>query len=113
VAVGKQHVYLMTGTPPALAVSSSLPCVEAASGKELWQKPKVGKFHAALLRTGNEKLLMLADSGGLALLDPDPKEYRELARARVCGETWAHPALSAGRLFLRDVDRLICLEMGK
>ena len=34
--------------------------------------------------------------------DPDAKEYRELARSKVCGQTWAHPALSDGRLYLRD-----------
>lgn len=114
VTVGKEHVYLVTGTPPpALAVSSTLRCVEAGSGKELWQKPKVGKYHAALLRTGDDKLLMLTDGGDLALLDPDPKEYRELARGRVCGETWAHPALADGRLYLRDADKLICLELSK
>ncbi len=115
VAVGKEHVYLVTGTPPlrGTAVSSTLRCVEAGSGKELWQKPKVGKYHASLLRTGNDRLLMLTDKGDLALLDPDPKEYRELARSHVCGETWAHPALSEGRLYLRDGAKLICLQMSE
>ena len=31
----------------------------------LWTKPKVGKYHAALLRTGDDKLLMLDDGGDL------------------------------------------------
>jgi outer membrane protein assembly factor BamB len=114
VAVGKEHVYLVTGTPPpALAVTATLRCVEAKSGKELWQKAKVGKYHASLTRTGDDKLLMLDDGGNLILLDPDPKEYHELARSKVCGETWAHPALSGGRLYVRDADKLLCLELGK
>jgi outer membrane protein assembly factor BamB len=111
VVVGKDHVYMVTGTilPPAQA---TLRCVEVKTGKEIWQRPKVGKYHAALLRTGDNKLLMLEDTGSLVLFDPEPKEYRELARAKVCGEVWAHPALSDGRLYLRDDKELICLQLG-
>jgi hypothetical protein len=46
------------------------------TGKELWNRPEVGKYHATLLRTGDDKLLMLGDGGELALLDPNDKEYR-------------------------------------
>jgi outer membrane protein assembly factor BamB len=114
VAVGKEHVYLVTGTPPpALAVSATLRCIEAKTGKELWQKPKVGRYHASLLRTGDDKLLMLGDGGELVLFDADPKQYHELARAKVCGETWAHPALADGRLYVRDAEKLLCLELSK
>ena len=67
--------------------------------------------HAALLRTGDDKLLLLDDAGNFALLEPNPKAYRELARAKVCGQTWAHPALADGRLIIRDNKELICLQM--
>jgi hypothetical protein len=45
------------------------------------------------------------------LLEPNPKEYKELARSKVCGATWAHPALSNGKLYLRDEKELICLRL--
>lgn len=111
VAVGKDTLYMVTGqmVPP----QATLRCVETKTGKELWHQPKVGKYHASLLRTGDNKLLMLDDSGNLIFLDANPKEYRELARAKVCGEAWAHPALSDGRLYLRDNKELICLQLGK
>jgi outer membrane protein assembly factor BamB len=110
VAVGKDHLYLVTGSLPP-ASKATLRCVEAATGKELWQRPGVGTYHAALLRTGDGKLLMLEEKGDLVLLEPSPKEYRELARAHVCGQTWAHPALADGRLYVRDGKELICLEL--
>jgi hypothetical protein len=53
---------------------------------------------------------MLDDSGNLALLEPSTKGYVEHARAHVCGPTWAHPALSNGRLYVRDDKELICLQ---
>ncbi|HLF95313.1 MAG TPA: PQQ-binding-like beta-propeller repeat protein [Planctomycetota bacterium] len=112
VPVGRDHVYLVTGTiiPPP---SATLRCVDAKSGKELWSKPGIGKYHAALLRTAGDRLLMLDDAGGLALIEPDGAEYKELARSKVSGPTWAHPALAGGRLYLRDDKSLLCLRMGE
>jgi outer membrane protein assembly factor BamB len=84
VGVGKEYLYLVTGTkPPALSIESTLRCVEAGTGKELWQQRGVGKYHAALLRTGDDKLLLLKETGDLVLLEPNPKANRELARAHV------------------------------
>jgi hypothetical protein len=117
VVVGKEHAYLVTGTKPALLpkeIHADLHCIDIKTGKDLWEKPrKVGTYHAALLRTGDDKLLMLDDAGYLILLEPSPKEYKELARSKVCGKTWAHPALSDGRLYLRDDKELICLQLSE
>jgi len=108
-AVGN-HLYMVTGSllPPP---SVTLNCVETATGKVLWSQKKVGRYHAAILRTGDNKLLIHSDSGEIILIEADPKEYRELCRAKVCGETWAHPALANGKLYLRDARELICLQL--
>jgi outer membrane protein assembly factor BamB len=114
IALGQNYLYLVSGTkPPTFTPQATLHCLEAKTGKELWHKSKVGKYHASLLGTGDRKLLMMEEGGSLVLLDPDPKEYRELARAKICGETWAHPALANGRLYVRDANELICLDMAK
>jgi outer membrane protein assembly factor BamB len=108
----KDQLYMVTGTkPPAIKVEATLHCVDLPTGKSLWKEPSVGKYHASLLRGGNDRLLLLSDSGRLALLAPDPKGYRELCWAMVCGQAWAHPALSNGRLYIRDADSLMCLEL--
>jgi outer membrane protein assembly factor BamB len=111
VAVGEQ-LYVVTGSKPLSKVTkATLRCVDAATGKELWMRDKVGTYHASLLRTGDNKLLMLEEAGDLVLLDPNPTEYRELARSKVCSKTWAHPALSDGRLFIRDGTELRCINL--
>ena len=74
-----------------------LRCVESATGKVLWTQEKLGKYHAALLRTGDDKLLMLDDAGHLILLQPDPDGYKELSRAKICGPTWAHRRYAMAR----------------
>jgi outer membrane protein assembly factor BamB len=114
VAVGNQHLYLVTSTKTGLiSFMATLRCIETATGTELWRRDKVGEYHASLLRTGDGKLLLLEEPGNLVLLDPNPKEYRELARAKICGKTWAHPALANGRLYIRDAKNLICVELPK
>lgn len=111
IAIGKE-LYIVTGTkPPALFNQATLHCLDLATGKKLWTGRKVGSYHAALLRTGDDKLLLLEEAGNLVLLEPNPKEYRELARAKICGNTWAHPALADGRLYVRDDKELICVEL--
>jgi outer membrane protein assembly factor BamB len=114
VAVGDKYLYMVTGSLIAAMTNKpecALNCVDAMTGKVLWTKPRVGKYHAALIRTGDNKLLMHSDTGELVMLDPDPKEYRELCRSKICGPTWAHPALANGRLYVRDDKELICLNL--
>jgi outer membrane protein assembly factor BamB len=115
IPVGSEHVYLVTGSATLLNPTSTLRCVAVKTGKELWSKPKIGKYHAAMLRTGDNKLLLLTDLGDLALLEPSPKGYKELARSKIVkGEQiWAHPALADGRVYLRDEKELLCLEVPK
>jgi outer membrane protein assembly factor BamB len=113
VAVG-DNFYLVTSNLNFLKIqdtTSDLNCLDRKTGKVLWKQPKVGKFHASLIRTANDKLLMLDDFGNLILLEPNEKEYKELARSKVAGETWAHAALSDGRLYVRDDKEVICLQM--
>lgn len=107
--VDKEYLYLVTNALQPKP-SCTLRCVELKSGKELWSKEGVGYYHIGLIRTGDNHLLMLDDSGTLRLLQANPKEYRELAQAKVSGGTFALPALSDGRLYVRDDQELRCIE---
>jgi outer membrane protein assembly factor BamB len=112
VPIGTDSIYVVTGTkPPALRVQADLHCVDAHTGKDHWQKPHVGQYHASLTRMADNRLLLLEDTGDLVLLDPDPKAYRELARSKICGKTWAHPAISNGMLYVRDSEELVCIGL--
>lgn len=106
----KDNLYIVTGGLGPQA-SATLRCIDPTSGKELWQRGNVGKYHASLIRTGDNKLLMVEEKGDAVLLDPNPKEYRELARSKICGNTWAHPGIAGGKLYLRDNRELVCVEL--
>lgn len=114
IPVGKTHVYVVTGKM-SFKPTSALHCVEIETGKVVWTVPNVGKYHAAMLKTADDKLLLLSDLGDLVLFEPDPKGYKELSRSKVVkGEQiWAHPALVDGRVYFRDEKELICLQMAE
>lgn len=90
--------------------TATLHCVDPLTGKSLWQKPGVGTYHATLYRT-KDKLLMLEEKGNLVLVEPNETEYKELARAKVCGQTWAHPAYAQGLFLVRDNNELKAIKL--
>ncbi len=109
VAVG-DDLYMLNGVL-SITPSITLRCVDAKTGAVRWEKTNVGGYHAALVHTGDNKLLMLDDKGGLTLFQPDPKEYKQLAKSKVCGPTWAHPALVGNVVYLRDEKQLLAIEL--
>lgn len=110
VAAGKGHLYMLNGKL-SINPTITLRCVETATGKIKWERENVGKYHAALVRTADDHLLMLDDDGRLTLFAADPAGYKELAKSKVCGPTWAHPALAGGKVYLRDEKELMCIPL--
>ncbi|AWM40939.1 Quinohemoprotein alcohol dehydrogenase ADH-IIG precursor [Gemmata obscuriglobus] len=113
VAVG-DYLYMVNGTVSFSNPTITLRCVELKTGKVAWEKKNVGKYHAAIVKcgpAGKETLLMLDDAGAVTLFEANPKEFKELAKSKACGNTWAHPALVDGRLYLRDEKELLCFEL--
>lgn len=91
-----------------------LKCVELATGKEKWnQEQGIHPAYCSVILVG-DKLLMLMHNGELVLAEATPEGYREWARTKMLGATYSHPAISDGRLYLRDDRELVCLDlMGK
>ena len=106
----KDKLFLVTNVLKPVP-RADLACVDAATGKEVWKKEKLGYFHFGVIRTGNGKLLVLGDDGTLKLIDATAKEYKELCSAKVCDGTLVVPALANGRLYARDADQIVCVEL--
>jgi len=89
-------------------------CVEAATGKVRWRQADFGVAHPILV---GDKLLIQTADGRLVLAAADPKQYRELASARVTNEpTRALPALAGGNLYVRTGSgggELLCFRVGQ
>ncbi|HEY3321442.1 MAG TPA: PQQ-binding-like beta-propeller repeat protein [Planctomycetota bacterium] len=99
----------------SVGMAKNVFCAEAASGKPAWSKLGLiqtapDRAYASFVVMG-KNILMLTDTGQLILFAADPKEYRELGRAQVCGATLCNPAYVDGKLYLRDAKELICLQL--
>jgi len=109
-AGGKLYALNATLIPQA---EIALSCLDLKDGKEIWKRPKIGLYQLNMIRTGDDKLLMLDDiKGDLILLDTAADEYRELARGKVCNPTIISPALANGRLYTRDDKGTSCYRVG-
>jgi len=107
--VANGMLYAVTGQLARSPVAT-LQCVDPTTGKSKWKKPSVGQYHATVYNT-KDKLLMLEEMGDLVLFDASPEEYKELARAKLCGHTWAHPAYAQGMIFARDDRELVVVKL--
>jgi len=91
-------------------------------GKVVWQSPVVSGDPAAS-RTFELGGFLLADgmffvldgkTGMLRLIEASTAQYKELASAQILSgeEVWGPMALSNGRLVIRDMSQMICLQVG-
>ncbi len=89
--------------------NGTLRCLEAATGEKKWARRGFGK--GSVVAAGS-LLFVLSDAGLVALVRASPEGYEELGRAEVmAGRSWTAPSLSNGRLYLRDFDEIVSLDI--
>jgi outer membrane protein assembly factor BamB len=92
-------------------------------GKVVWQSPVVSG-NAETSRTFGLGTFMLADgmffildgnTGMLRLVEASTKEYIELASAQILNgeDVWGPMALSDGKLIIRDMSQMVCIQVGR
>ena len=83
-------------------------------GKEVWTSEGKATFGLGSFMLADGMFLALdGDSGKLRLIEASTTGYNELASAQVLSgeEVWGPMALSGGRLVLRDLKQMICLDV--
>ena len=88
-------------------------CQDFKSGKMVWNdKGNLGKGSVTF---ADGHLYARTEQGAIALIEADPGGYKEKGRFepsdRSGREAWPHPAIAAGRLYLRDQDILLCYDI--
>jgi outer membrane protein assembly factor BamB len=90
-------------------------CQELDTGKAVWQeKGKLGK--GSITYADGMFYLRAEDGKGIvALVEATPEGYREKGRFdqpdRSSKNSWPHPVVVGGRLYLRDQDVLLCYDV--
>lgn len=83
-------------------------------GEELWTSSRRAAFGMGGYLLADDKFFVLEDRTGVVrMLDATADEYRELASAKVLEgpDVWAPPVVSQGRLLIRDLKKLVCLDI--
>jgi len=77
-----------------------LTCLDVNTGNRKW---KGGRYGYGQIIAASGHLIVMSDSGELALVKANPNEYTEVARfGALDGKTWNYPAIAGGRLFVRN-----------
>jgi outer membrane protein assembly factor BamB len=94
-----------------------LRCVDAKSGKIMWEKD-LGK--PVCVSAASDKLILLRTDGLLTVADASPQAYREFSSAqiiegeKVFGQWWTTPVLCNGRIYCRNgAGILMCVDVMK
>lgn len=87
----------------------TLRCVELATGKVMWN---VDGFGAGSLLIAGDTLVIMRESGELALAPVSPKAFRFNSRAQLLrGVVRAYPALANGRYYVRNERQLAAFDL--
>jgi outer membrane protein assembly factor BamB len=81
------------------------------TGEVAWKDRSVGKGSLAY---ADGMLYALSENGVVGLVEATPEAYRERGRFRLeqgSLQTWAHPVVAAGHLFLRDQDTIYAFDV--
>jgi outer membrane protein assembly factor BamB len=85
-------------------------------GKPVWTSEGKAFFGLGSYLLADGMFFVLeGDTGMLRLLEANTTEYRELDHAQVLSgdNVWGPMALSNGKLVLRDMAKMVCIEVGK
>lgn len=97
------------------ADSKGWTCQDIATGKALWQDKSFRK--GAICHADNRFIIRSEEgAGSVALIEASPNGYKELGRfdppdRSEVKNTWAHPVVSEGKLYIRDQDTLLCYDI--
>lgn len=90
-----------------------LACVNLRTGKPTWRQRSM---KGAVVYADN-KIVFRHEDGDVVLLAADSSSYQELGRfkqpERSWKPTWAHPVIANGRLYLRDMDKLLVYRIAE
>ncbi|MGJ8695742.1 MAG: PQQ-binding-like beta-propeller repeat protein [Verrucomicrobiaceae bacterium] len=89
-------------------------CVELKTGEVKWGPEKGPGHGSACVTYVDGHLIYRYQSGHVALIEASPKGYRlkgSFMPAHQEAESWAHPVVADGKLYLREQDRLMCYEL--
>ena len=90
--------------------AGELVCLDARTGNACWAQP--GYEAGGIITVDGVLLALNGRTGELVMLKIDKQGFKELARNRgLGGQSWTAPIYADGKLFIRNREALLCLNM--
>ena len=83
-------------------------CLDASSGKSIWQERLGGSFSSSPVFDGNH-IFVFGENGEAHLFKPSD-QFERVGRAKIAKGFKATPAIANHRLFVRSFEFLFCFE---
>ena len=91
----------------------SLVCLDAGTGRVVWEQK--GFEHGGFVGVDGTIIAMKGKTGSLVMMEMSPKAYKELGSIEPFPEcrqrAWAPPVVADGKLVVRDMKALVCLDL--
>jgi len=88
-----------------------LAAMDVATGQRRW---KGGRYGFGQLLLAGDHLVILSETGEIALVKASPEKYQEIARFdAIEGKTWNVPAMAEGNLLVRNGAEMACYRIAK
>ena len=102
------HLYTFHGIGGK--AGGELRCLDWRTGATQWAQGGLGV--GSLMAAGG-RLVVLSETGVLAVVAANPKKFEALARSQVVGKKcWTAPVLANGRIYIRNTPgELLCLDV--
>ena len=102
---------LKDGLLYGISTESKLYCMSAENGKTTWIGSEGIDRFGSIIDAGS-CLLALSPKSELIVIEPNPKEYKELARYKVSDNPiYAYPVVTGNRIYIKDQMDSIALWM--
>jgi outer membrane protein assembly factor BamB len=101
------HIY-------GVGMDKQLTCLDL-QGNVVWTSTSANRFGSGPYVIADGLIYVLDDSGILTLVEAASTGYVQLARAKVLDgiESWGPMAVASGRLIVRDLTRMVCLDIAQ
>jgi outer membrane protein assembly factor BamB len=92
-------------------------CIDGKTGKDAWRvgRDRPGDGSAAIAYADGHLYFRYQD-GTMALIEASPRQYKLKGKFKIGshnGESWPHPVIAGGKLYLRDQDELLVYDVRK
>lgn len=90
-------------------------CIEFATGKVAWRQEHGFGRRSAAVAYADGRLYFRYEDGTMALIDASPQAFKLEGKFRLPDksrkESWPHPVIANGKLYIRDQDVLLCFDV--